>query len=71
MATKIYTQKEQASNLLKAKKDKPKLGSGVRFKNLVKELSKKNKGDSKALAAWIGRNRYGKIAMKTLSIKKK
>ena len=33
---------------------KPKLGSGKRFKNLVKKTG------SKALAAWIGRKNYGK-----------
>tara|TARA_R100001143_G_scaffold26936_1_gene26897 strand:+ start:435 stop:626 length:192 start_codon:yes stop_codon:yes gene_type:complete len=42
-------------------KRKPSLGSGKRFKRLVKELKKnpKNKTPEK-LAAFIGRKKYGK-----------
>ena len=42
---------------------KPKLGSGKRFKNLVKKTG------SKALAAWIGRKKYGKKKFQQLANK--
>lgn len=38
----------------------PKLGSGGRFKKLVGELAAKGAEDPKALAASIGRKKYGK-----------
>lgn len=38
---------------------KAKLGSGARFKKLTKELSSKGMRDPKALAASIGRKKYG------------
>ena len=39
---------------------KPKAGSGKRFKTLVKDLEKRGDvEDPKALAAWIGRKKYG------------
>jgi hypothetical protein len=45
-------------------KKKPKLGSGKRFKALTKKLSgKKGVTDPKALAASIGRKKYGKKLM--------
>lgn len=73
---KTFTRKEQAANLLKAKneKGKPKLGSGKRFQQLAKELGKKGKKGAKnpaALAAFIGRNKYGKVAFAKLSAKGK
>jgi hypothetical protein len=74
---KTFTRKEQAANLLKAKneKGKPKLGSGKRFQELAKELgSKKGKSkvkDPKALAAFIGRNKFGKVAFAKLGVKGK
>jgi len=37
-----------------------KLGAGGRFKKLTKELEKKGVKDPKALAAYIGRKKYGK-----------
>ncbi len=37
-----------------------KLGSGARFKALTKKLSKKGVKNPKALAAFIGRKKYGK-----------
>jgi hypothetical protein len=40
---------------------KPKLGSGTRFKNLVKKVK------SSALAAWIGRKKYGKKKFQKLA----
>ena len=39
---------------------KAKLGSGERFKELSGKLGKKGAKDPKALAAWIGRKKYGK-----------
>ena len=40
--------------------DDMKVGGGGRFKKLVAELSKKGAEDPKALAAAIGRRKYGK-----------
>jgi len=42
---------------LKKKKRKPPLGTGERFKSLTSKL--KGSKDPKALAAWIGRKKYG------------
>jgi len=42
---------------------KPKLGTGARFKKLTKQLKKKGAKNPKALAAWIGRKRWGKEKM--------
>ena len=42
---------------------KPKLGSGKRFKELTKKVK------SQALAAWIGRKKYGKKRFQKLSEK--
>jgi len=73
---KTFTRAEQAKNLIKAKREKgkPKLGSGKRFQELAKELGSK-KGKKKtnpaALAAWIGRNKFGKVAFAKLSAKGK
>jgi hypothetical protein len=39
---------------------KAKLDSGKRFKELSGKLGKKGAKDPKALAAWIGRKKYGK-----------
>jgi hypothetical protein len=44
---------------------KPKLGSGARFKALSKKVG------SPALAAWIGRKKYGKKRFAKLSVKGK
>ena len=51
---------------------KPKLGSGTRFKQLTGKLSKKGVKDPKALAAFIGRKKYGakKFAMLSKKAKK-
>ncbi len=48
-------------------KRKPRLGSGKRFKNLEKELAKKGARNPKALAAWIGRKKYGSKKMAKLA----
>ena len=42
------------------KKRKTKLGSGVRFKKLTKSLKRGGARNPKALAAYIGRKKYGK-----------
>lgn len=44
---------------------KPKLGTGTRFKNLVKKVK------SPALAAWIGRKKYGAKKFNSLAKKGK
>lgn len=54
---------------------KPKLGSGARFKALTNKLMKrkgKNKvNDPAALAAYIGRKKYGKARFQKLAAKGK
>ena len=51
-------------------KVKGKLGSGKRFKRLVKTLSKrKGVKTPKKLAAWIGRKKYGKKRFQALAAK--
>jgi len=42
------------------KEKKPPLGTGERFKRLVRSLAAKGVKNPKALAAWIGRKKYGK-----------
>lgn len=54
-----------------AAKKKPKLGSGKRFSNLKKSLAKKGADDPGALAAYIGRKKYGAKKFAKLSHKKK
>ena len=46
---------------------KPKLGSGERFKQLKGKLTKKGVKDAGALAAWIGRKKYGPEKMAKMS----
>ena len=53
------------------KKKKPKLGSGKRFKQLTSKLKKKGAKDPKALAAYIGRKKYGNKKMSTMALKGK
>lgn len=48
---------------------KPKLGSGKRFATLTKTLAKKGARNPKALAAYIGRKKYGAKKMAALSAK--
>ena len=50
---------------------KPKLGSGKRFKSLTKKLEKKGAENPKALAAYIGRKKYGKKNFQELASKGK
>jgi hypothetical protein len=47
------------------KKKKPPLGTGERFRNLTKKTG------SKALAAWIGRKKYGKKRFQQLATRGK
>ena len=44
-----------------------KVGGGGRFKKLVKELRSKGAEDPKALAASIGRKKYGKAAFQKMA----
>ena len=46
---------------------KPKLGSGERFEKLSSELEKKGAKDPKALAAYIGRQKYGAKKMANMA----
>jgi hypothetical protein len=46
---------------------KAKLGSGARFKSLKKKLAKKGARNPGALAAYIGRKKYGKKRFAALS----
>lgn len=53
------------------KQKKPKLGTGERFKALVKKLAAKGAKTPKALAAWIGRRKYGKKRFQKLAVRGK
>ncbi len=46
---------------------KAKLGSGKRFKSLSRKLAKRGARNPKALAAYIGRKKYGKKKMAKMS----
>lgn len=48
---------------------KPKLGTGARFKQLMGRLEKKGTTNAAALAAWIGRRKYGKRKFQKLAKK--
>ena len=50
---------------------KPKLGSGARFKALATKLKKGGAKNSKALAAYIGRKKYGKEEMAKMATKRR
>lgn len=50
---------------------KAKLGTGTRFKQLVSKLKQKGIRDPKALAASIGRKKYGKKKFQQLAAKGK
>lgn len=50
--------------------DTPKLGSGARFKKLVAQVAAKGAKDPKALAASIGRKKYGAKKFGRLAAKK-
>lgn len=48
---------------------KPKLGSGARFKALKKKLAGKGVRNPGAVAAFIGRKKYGKARFQKLAAK--
>jgi hypothetical protein len=50
---------------------KAKLGSGARFKALKGKLARKGATNPGALAAWIGRKKYGKKRFQKLAVKGK
>jgi len=50
---------------------KPPLGSGERYKQLVDKLKEQGAKDPKALAAYIGRKKYGKKKFQELAAKGK
>jgi len=50
-------------------KRKPPLGSGERFKQLSGSLKRRGAEDPDALAAWIGRKKYGKRRFQELAQK--
>jgi hypothetical protein len=50
-------------------KKKPKLGSGKRFKKLSAKLKKQGVKNPKALAAAIGRKKYGKAKFQKMAAK--
>ena len=67
---KLINQPEDASLQTELKKQiTPKLGSGKRFKRLTKKLKKKGAKNPKALAAWIGRKKFGKKKFQKLATK--
>jgi hypothetical protein len=48
---------------------KPPLGSGERFKQLTAKLRRRGVENPEALAAWIGRKKYGKRRFQELALK--
>ena len=48
---------------------KPELGSGKRYEMLISSLRSKGAEDPRALAAWIGRKKYGKKKFQQLAAK--
>jgi hypothetical protein len=50
-------------------KKQPKLGTGARFKKLTSELAAKGVRDPKALAASIGRKKFGNKKMSQMAAK--
>lgn len=59
----------EAGIAAKKTKKKPPLGSGARFAALKSELAAKGAQDPGALAAYIGRKKYGKKRFAKLSAK--
>jgi hypothetical protein len=53
----------------KVERRKPKLGSGARFKALTTKLKKRGAKNPKALAAYIGRKKYGSKKMAAMAKK--
>ena len=48
---------------------KAKLGTGARFRALTKKLARRGARSPRALAAWIGRRKYGKKRMAKMAAK--
>jgi len=48
---------------------KPKLGTGARFRALVRKLRARGAKNPRALAAYIGRKKYGKKRFQQLAVK--
>lgn len=61
----------EISEMTKMKKNKPKLGTGTRFKQLTSKLSRQGVKNPNALAAFIGRKKYGKKRFQQLAAKGK
>jgi len=59
----------EISKMMKMKKNK--LGTGTRFKQLTNKLSRQGVKNPKALAAFIGRKKYGKKRFQQLAAKGK
>lgn len=59
------------NDALLTKMKKPKLGTGKRFSNLKKSLASKGATNPSALAAWIGRKKFGAKKFAKLSAKGK
>ena len=59
------------TTVAKETKKKSPLGSGKSFKKLASDLKKKGAKDPKALAAYIGRKKYGKKKFAALGRKGK
>jgi hypothetical protein len=54
-----------------AKGEKPKLGTGKRFAALKTGLAKKGATNPGALAAWIGRKKFGSRKMVQMAVKRR
>lgn len=61
---KVDEENERGSESLKSK---PELGSGKRYEMLISSLRAKGAEDPRALAAWIGRKKYGKAKFQSLA----
>jgi hypothetical protein len=60
--------RRRSSSRRRSRGRKPKLGSGARFKRLTRSLAgRKNVRNPKAVAAAIGRKKYGKKRMAKMS----
>jgi len=63
--------KKRAGKSFVARGKKPALGQGGRFKALKSALAKKGATNPGALAAWIGRKKYGKARFQKLAVRGK
>jgi hypothetical protein len=57
----------EEGTMAKKKKQQPKLGSGKRFSNLEKSLKRQGAKNPGALAASIGRKKYGNKRMNQMA----